>query len=303
MDPTRQRKVLIVGQACLDIVNVCEKFPVEDLGHRAVDARWQVGGKAAVAACVLADLFSGTSGVVEFCGVFGNDCQGQFLINKFKKSGVFVENCEVGEGCVTPTSTVIIDGEQQTTTILRCNTGQAEVSYVHFENKFISRMEEFDWIHFDGTNPSKMFPFLKEIMTRLVDQKKPIISVQFETLNSELPELIDLVNILFISKSNDSPSTSEDSEVHLNQIFLYNFSLNVVHYTAKEVWAASKEEVIRLQDPTRKNVVDNYGAEDIFVGAFIFAKAVHGLKETLDFARSVAVDKCGQIGYMGSSKR
>ena len=47
------KKVLCVGLVCLDIVNYCERYPLEDEDIRAKDQKWCKGGNAANTASVL----------------------------------------------------------------------------------------------------------------------------------------------------------------------------------------------------------------------------------------------------------
>ena len=51
-----QRKVLLVGLVCLDIITVCDHYPVEDEDFRADDHYWQCGGNACNSATVLQQL-------------------------------------------------------------------------------------------------------------------------------------------------------------------------------------------------------------------------------------------------------
>ena len=61
------RPVLCVGLLCLDIVNVCDRYPEEDSDTRARDQQWRAGGNAANTSAVLSLLgrrsqFLGTLG-------------------------------------------------------------------------------------------------------------------------------------------------------------------------------------------------------------------------------------------------
>lgn len=39
-------RILCVGSLCLDIINICERYPKEDEDIRAKDQKWQKGGNA-----------------------------------------------------------------------------------------------------------------------------------------------------------------------------------------------------------------------------------------------------------------
>ena len=48
--------VLCVGLVCLDIINVCDSYPLEDEDVRALEQRWEKGGNAANSLAVLGQL-------------------------------------------------------------------------------------------------------------------------------------------------------------------------------------------------------------------------------------------------------
>ncbi|XP_059502513.1 ketohexokinase isoform X3 [Stegostoma tigrinum] len=53
---TKEKQILCVGLVCLDIINVVDKFPVEDTDTRCLSQIWQRGGNASNSCTVLALL-------------------------------------------------------------------------------------------------------------------------------------------------------------------------------------------------------------------------------------------------------
>ncbi|XP_069746871.1 ketohexokinase isoform X13 [Narcine bancroftii] len=52
----KEKQILCVGLVCLDIINVVDKFPVEDTDTRCLSQRWQRGGNASNSCTVLSLL-------------------------------------------------------------------------------------------------------------------------------------------------------------------------------------------------------------------------------------------------------
>ncbi|XP_072899391.1 ketohexokinase isoform X6 [Hemitrygon akajei] len=51
-----EKQILCIGLVCLDIINVVDKFPVEDTYTRCISQRWQRGGNASNSCTVLSIL-------------------------------------------------------------------------------------------------------------------------------------------------------------------------------------------------------------------------------------------------------
>uniref|UniRef100_UPI00398F6689 ketohexokinase isoform X3 n=1 Tax=Pristiophorus japonicus TaxID=55135 RepID=UPI00398F6689 len=70
----KEKQILCVGLVCLDIINVVDKFPIEDTDTRCLSQRWQRGGNASNSCTVLSLL-----GVP--CGFMGSLAPGRVSEN------------------------------------------------------------------------------------------------------------------------------------------------------------------------------------------------------------------------------
>jgi sugar/nucleoside kinase (ribokinase family) len=279
-------------------VNLCRAFPVEDLGHRSTAARWRRGGGGAVTASTLAALLSedASPGSVEYCCVFGNDCQSQFLAKEFEKGGVVVKDCQFSKDHGTPTATVILNEGNGSKTTLRSDPGIPDVSLPHFREKFLKRLNDFDWVHFEGKNVHNVTRILTEINnTRSVNRDNLVLSVhcnepETELLQVSLQLLLPLVNVVFLTPLDQSDKVKVwgGSETILKSWISSAPNVTVILYNVNAgAWASSsaQEEFFCVGALPRNDAVETSGASERFIGAFIFASLLsRDLKESLHFA-------------------
>lgn len=67
--------ILCVGLVCLDIINLCDHYPLEDEDIRARDQQWRSGGNAANTSIVLSLL----GRRMEFMGTLGSGMETEWV--------------------------------------------------------------------------------------------------------------------------------------------------------------------------------------------------------------------------------
>ncbi|XP_067890147.1 ketohexokinase isoform X1 [Heterodontus francisci] len=114
----KEKQILCVGLVCLDIINVVEKFPIEDTDTRCLSQRWQRGGNASNSCTVLSLLGAP-------CGFMGSLAPGRvsdFIYDDLRRYGIDVTNVIVHAESSFPASIVISNINSGLRTILHTNS-------------------------------------------------------------------------------------------------------------------------------------------------------------------------------------
>ncbi|KAM3727575.1 Ketohexokinase [Dirofilaria immitis] len=178
------KRILVVGLSCMDIINYVRSYPVEDSDSRILKQIWTVGGNATNNVIVLNQLNSYS---ILFSAI-PNDCT--VITSLLTKVGISSEHCLHRSGGELPTSTVIVNETTGSRTIMH---------YRHLKHIYISI---FSWIHFEGRNFENLITMIKYVRLSRQNNERPKISIEcekvrdFDTLENAIP----LVNVVFVSK-------------------------------------------------------------------------------------------------------
>lgn len=138
-------KILCIGVICIDVVQVCKDYPIEDSDQRCVEYRWQRGGNASNTCTVLSQLGSRC----EFFGSLSSEQYLTFLQDDMRKFNIDFSHCSMVPGVGCPTSTVILSQSTGSRTIIHYNPQLPELTLQDFEKL---NLEEYSWIHFQEYN-------------------------------------------------------------------------------------------------------------------------------------------------------
>ncbi|XP_008553210.1 ketohexokinase-like [Microplitis demolitor] len=195
------KKILCVGLVCLDIVQTCKNFPLEDTDTRCVEYRWQRGGNASNNCTVLSRLGS----KCEFFGTLGAEHHLKFLKDDMIKYSIDFDHCPIIERIGCPISTVILSLQTGSRTILHHNPNLPELTIEDFEKL---NLDNYSWIHFEGRNIPRVLGMMQLIENynkklKLIKSKNLLsitVSVELEKNNVELLDLLAYADVAFISK-------------------------------------------------------------------------------------------------------
>jgi sulfofructose kinase len=99
------RPILGLGGVTVDQVGVVPHLPKSDEALRLLDYRRQQGGMVATALVAAARLGCRT----EFCGAVGDDPNGPFVLDAFRREGVGCGNLREIPGSVTAFSWILVE--------------------------------------------------------------------------------------------------------------------------------------------------------------------------------------------------
>uniref|UniRef100_A0A915NA71 Uncharacterized protein n=1 Tax=Meloidogyne javanica TaxID=6303 RepID=A0A915NA71_MELJA len=145
------KRVLIVGLCCLDVVSYLDNFPVEDSDNRVFDSRICLGGNATNSTIVFNQLSSKCNDIN--CELFAALPNNNKLVDELiEKSGINIGKSVRRVNSECPLSTVIINKNNGSRTILHYRGNLEEITFEEFSNAFGQEIRDgkLDWIHFEA---------------------------------------------------------------------------------------------------------------------------------------------------------
>ena len=146
-------RVLGIGIATLDIVNLVAVYPPEDSEVRALGQRLSRGGNATNTLAVLAQLGHST----QWAGVWVDEPDGHRIRQDLDALGVGYANCRVLSEGKVPTSYIQLNIRNGSRSIVHYRD-LPEFSAADFAGIELSG---FDWLHFEGRNVTDTLQMLE----------------------------------------------------------------------------------------------------------------------------------------------
>ncbi|KAL3856706.1 hypothetical protein ACJMK2_011429 [Sinanodonta woodiana] len=299
---TSDKRILLVGLTCVDIISVAKEFPKEDSDQRALDCYWQRGGNASNSATVLSLL----GAKVECLSSLSNDPHYQFIESSFKEYGVKTDHCPIHDSreMKNPTSIIILSDQSGSRTTLANTKDHIEVSYKDFE---AVDLHLYRWIHFEGRRNcdaiKKMIGRVREFNTSVPELDKIIVSVELEKINRAYDLIIDQGDYVFISKDYAMEQGFTDKISAVNGLIIRCQPGSIIICPWGELGAAARSwsgEVYQCDAFSPGKIVDTLAAGDTFIASSILAlNRGRSIQEALEFACRVAGTKCGMVGFKG----
>jgi len=294
----KDKYILCVGMCTLDIIHVMQEYPDEDSDRRSEHGRWQRGGNASNNCTVFRQL----GDKCEFIGTISKEKMFQFVIDDCKNRGIRISNCVYHENCEPPLSSVILNEETGTRTIIHSNPNLPLLTFDDFRK---INLNEYKWIHFEGRNRHETTRMIELItLWNKIDNKPNItISVELEKLSPRLICLVEFADVVFLSKDYAIQmgwQTKEEAVKNLRK---------EVKKSAKIICAWGIDGSIALDNETDEyftapaypptgKVVDTLGAGDSFLAAVIHCLVRNkSLQEAINFGSRVAGAKVGIHGF------
>ncbi|XP_054268450.1 ketohexokinase-like isoform X2 [Macrosteles quadrilineatus] len=287
------KRVLCVGVVCVDSIQVCKDFPLED-SDESIDHRWQRGGNASNNCTVLARCGQ----ACEFIGTMSDDLMAKFAKQDFEKENIIIENVVKHNIYETPFSSVIINSKNGSRTIIHSNKGMPELTLEDFKK---IDTNQYHWIHFQGRNVSEVSKMLAHLKQRNTKYPGVTTSVELEKAREELKLLLPLADVVFIGKDFAKFQGCKDGFDALQR----NIGLVKMGATVVVAWGESGAvagttdgTVVESAAFLSSSVVDTLGAGDTFVAATILCLSQgRGLKESITTGCRVAGAKVTKAGF------
>ena len=288
-------RVLGIGTATLDIVNLVDRYPREDAEIRASGQRVSRGGNATNTLVVLSQLGHRCA----WGGVIAAEPDSQRILADLQANGVDTSACVHHPGGKAPTSYVCLSLESGSRTIIHYRD-LPEYSCADFRSVDLSSWE---WVHFEGREPRETQGMLKYLR-----RQRPGLpcSVEVEKPRDGIEALFSGPDLLLFSRTFAGERGYREPAAFLGSIRRRTATPLLVCGWG-ERGAVAMDSTGRLWEspaypPAR--VLDTLGAGDV-----LNAGVIHGLLhrrplgQVLAGACRLAGHKCGQLGLQGLDDR
>ncbi|XP_067842481.1 ketohexokinase isoform X2 [Heptranchias perlo] len=294
----KEKQILCVGLVCLDIINVVDKFPIEDTDTRCLSQRWQRGGNASNSCTVLSLLGAP-------CGFMGSLAPGRvsdFVYDDLRRYGIDVTNVIVHAESSFPASIIISNINSGSRTILHTNRNLPNVTSEDFRKIDLS---QYKWIHWEGRNASEQVAMIQQVEQYNVTvpaEQRITISVEIEKTREELYQLFGHGDVVFVSKDVARHFGFNSAAEAVKGLYnrLRPGAYLICAWAEKGADAMGPDGFFHSNAFPPEKLVDTLGAGDTFNAAVLFA-LYNGksIQEALTFGCQIAGKKCGIQGYDG----
>jgi len=275
-----------IGINSVDFICLLAKFPEIDSKTDALDFTSQGGGPVPTAMVTLARLGARTS----YIGIVGDDDNGKYLLDQFKKEGVDISGVVIDKNCTTNRAFIWVDKETgKKTIVLNNNTSGVpllpdEISETHLlKTKFL---------HLDGRDTDAT---LKAI--RLAKRNGADIVLDAGSIRDSMEEILMQVDYPIVSEHFcHTFLETNDMEKGLQKLFSYGVKAAIITCGLNGSHGIDDAGIYH-QPSYRVEVVDTTGAGDVYHGAFIYGLTKKwDLPRNMRFAAAAAALKCTKLG-------
>lgn len=284
-------RILAVGIATLDIVNVVPSYPAEDSEVRALAQRIARGGNAANTLVVLSQLGHRCS----WAGVLAEDDDLPRILADLAAYAIDVRHCRREPHGKNPTSYILLS---------QANGSRSIVHYRDLREFGLADLEGvdlagFDWVHFEGRAVEETARMLTHVRRLRPDMP---VSLEVEKQRAQIERLFAYPDVLFFSRDFAAGRGFADPRGFLNANRQLAPQAHLVCAWGSEGAVALANTGAWFSSPAfpPQTAVDTLGAGDTFNAAVIDA-LVRGrtLRQAVTAGCRLAGRKCGRVGFSG----
>ena len=284
-------QILAVGNATLDIINIVDGYPAEDMEVRATAQQIRRGGNATNTLVALSQLGHHCS----WAGTLANEPDGSLILADLASHQIDTSAVHsVAQGKV-PTSYVALNRRNGSRTIVHYRD-LPEYNHRDFEQIDLGN---FDWVHFEGRNIDElhmMMEWVRELRPELP------VSLEVEKVRPGIEAIFSFASVLLFSKEFARHSGHGEAQPFLHGLQQRGISGLLICAWGEQGAYGLDGNGICHHAPAHPpvQVIDTLGAGDVFNAGIIDA-LVQGkpLEAALNDATQLAGMKCGIYGLDG----
>lgn len=281
-------RILAVGNATLDIINVVDSYPHEDQEIRAQSQHRNRGGNTANTLVVLSQLGHECA----WAGTLAADPDAEPIRADLREHGVDLSAVHTVAHGKVPTSYVTLSRLGGSRTIVHFR----DLPEYHSRDFAGIDLAALDWIHFEGRNVDEV-----ELMLQRVRREQPQMrcSLEVEKIREGIERLFGYADLLMFSREYALRSGSQHAEQFLQRMHHKGLAAQMsCTWGEKGAHAMNREgKIFHTPAFPPPLVVDTLGAGDVF-NAGLIDQLAHG--HTIDIAlieaSRLAGRKCGIYG-------
>ncbi len=281
-------RILAVGNATLDIINLVKSYPQEDQEVRALSQQYRRGGNAANTLVVLSRLGHECA----WAGTLAAEPDADIIRHDLETHNIDLSAVHTTDHGKVPTSYVALSRENGSRTIVHYR----DLPEYHSQDFVRIDLERFDWVHFEGRNLDEVTLMLKHLRS---ERPELPCSLEVEKPRPGIEALFSQVNLLMFSREYAQHQGYRSATQFLEQMAKRNLHADMsCTWGAEGAYALGKEgEIIHTPAFPPAEVVDTLGAGDTF-NAGLIDQCVQGIELdiALTEAAKLAGKKCGMHG-------
>ena len=268
-------KVLCIGHSTYDIVIPVDNYPSENTKNRTSDVLYCGGGPAANAAYLLGKWCLDKENIdIYFCGLVGDDYEGNYVEAEFKSVGVNTEYLVKDKSYETTKSYIIVNKSNASRTSIATQKSVKSLNDLSINVKP-------DIILVDGHEP-----YLSKKVIR--NNPDAIVVIDAGRCNPDVVELCHESNYIVCSRNFAEEYTGSNNLSTMLNKLRSDFGGQVV-ITLEDRGCAYYNDGLKLIKSVPTKAVDTTGAGDIFHGAFVYGLINKwDMYEILTFASTAA---------------
>jgi ketohexokinase len=284
-------RILAIGIATLDIVNLVTEHPPEDSEVRVLQQRVSRGGNATNTLVVLSQLGHQCS----WAGVLAADADSTPILADLQAHAIDLRHCRRLAGGKNPVSYILLSQATGSRSIVHYRD-LPEFAHADFAGIDLYR---FDWLHFEGRNVDET-----RCMLERARQRRPElpVSLEVEKPRPGIEALFGLADLVLFSRAYARARGHADAGGLLRDVRALAPRATLVCSWGADGAQALDRSGAAYSSPAHPplRVVDTLAAGDTFnagiIDAFLRGLA---LGEALSAACRLAGRKCGQPGLAG----
>ncbi len=281
-------RILAVGNATLDIINLVDRYPQEDEEVRAISQQRCRGGNATNSLVVLSQLGHDCA----WAGTLAAEPDAEAIVKDLEDHDIDLSAVHTVQHGKVPTSYIALSNSSGSRTIVHYRD-LPEYSSDHFAAIDLRR---FDWIHFEGRNLDQVKLMLERVRG---EQPQLPCSIEVEKPREGIEQLFHYADFLMFSRDYARHHGYEDAVEFLRYMRKKGLSAQLsCTWGDKGAHGLDQQgEIHHTPAISVEKVVDTLGAGDVF-NAGLIDQLIQGysLSIALNEASRLAGKKCGIYG-------
>ena len=281
-------RVLGIGIATLDWVQVLEQYPPIDSEIRAQQQFLWRGGNATNSLVVLSQLGEQCS----WLGTLADDVFAELICADLDRNQVDYSHCPRIQHAVSPASHILLCSESDSRNIVHYR----DLRELEIDECISLDFSAWDWIHIEGRNVQTTLTLMSHLQQKYPDV---IVSLEIEKPRQGIEQLYDYADHLLFGRQYVSSQGFSSVRPFLEQLQASLTSPKdiVCAWGEQGAMALSIENEYFEVPALDVTVVDTRGAGDVFNAAYIHARINgEGLQQSVEQACLLAGKKCAQQG-------
>ncbi len=282
-------RILAVGNATLDIINVVTTYPAEDREVRALSQQRARGGNATNTLVVLSQLGHHCS----WAGTLADEPDARFILDDLHGYRIATDAVDTVATGKVPTSYVSLSQDTGSRTIVHFR------DLPEYSQQAFNKIDpgHFDWVHFEGRNIEQV-----QVMLHTLRQAQPAlpVSIEIEKPRPGIEKLFNHASLLLFSRTYAEAHGYRDAASLLQQLRTSSGVAEMVCSWGKQGAFALDRDGKLYSTPAfvPARIVDTLGAGDTFNAGMIHARLMgETMEQALVTAARLAGKKCGIYGF------